>query len=50
MYQQIMLVFAFVIFALAAFLWPPQVEPFRFRMVALGLMFGALAFLGPIFR
>ncbi len=31
--------------ALAAFLWPPTVEPWRLRLVALGLTFYAAALL-----
>ena len=49
-YQQVMLIFAFVIFVLAAVLWPPATEPYRGRMIAAGLAFAALAFLGNVFR
>jgi len=39
----ICLVFAFVLFALSAFLWPPAVEPYRVRLIGAGLMFFTLA-------
>ncbi len=32
-------VFAFVLFAFAAFAWPPAVDSWRLRIVAAGLMF-----------
>ena len=31
-------VFAFVLFAFAAFAWPPVVDPYRVRLVAAGLL------------
>lgn len=38
-------VFFVVCEALAAFLWPPPVEPYRVRLIALGLFFFALSLL-----
>lgn len=39
----IFLVVFIVCEALAAFLWPPTVEPWRLRLVALGLFFYGLS-------
>jgi hypothetical protein len=41
----ICLIFAFVLFALAAFAWPAPVEPWRLKLVAGGLMFYTLSLL-----
>lgn len=35
----ILLVFAFVLFVLAAFPYPEPYEPYRFKLVAMGLAF-----------
>jgi hypothetical protein len=39
----ICLVFAFVLFAIGAFLWPVSTDPYRIRVMSAGLMFLALA-------
>jgi len=39
----ICMVFAFVLFAIAAFAWPAPIEPWRVKIVAAGLMFYVLA-------
>jgi hypothetical protein len=39
----ICLVFALVLFAIGAFLWPVPVEPYRVKIVSAGLMFYVLA-------
>lgn len=41
----ILTVFAFVLFAFAAFAWQPPIEPYRIRLVAAGLAFWVLAVL-----
>lgn len=38
----ILIVLALVLFGLAAFLWQPPAEPYRFRLVAAGLFFWVL--------
>jgi hypothetical protein len=42
-WQLICFVFAFVLFAIGAFAWPPVVEPWRLKIVSAGLMFYVLA-------
>jgi hypothetical protein len=37
MLTTILLVFAFVLFFIAAFAWQPLVEPYRIRLIAAGL-------------
>jgi hypothetical protein len=39
----ICVLFAFVLFAIAAFAYPPPVEPYRLKLVAAGLMFYMLS-------
>jgi hypothetical protein len=39
----ICVVFAFVLFLLAAFAWPPAVDPYRLKIVAAGLAFYMLS-------
>lgn len=41
----ILMVAAFVLFLLSAVLWPPTVDPYRFRLVAAGLACWSLAIL-----
>jgi len=41
----ILIVFAFVLFAFAAFAWQPPIEPYRMRLVAAGLAFWTLSLL-----
>jgi len=40
----IFMVFALVLFALAAFGWPQPIEPYRMKLVAGGLFFWCLSF------
>lgn len=39
----ICIVFALVLYAIAAFAWPPIVDGYRLRLVAAGLMFSVIA-------
>ena len=41
----ILMVLAMLLFLLAAFLWPPAIEPYRVRMIAAGLMCWTLSLL-----
>jgi hypothetical protein len=41
----ILIVLAMLLFGLAAFLWPPLVDPWRLRMIAAGLMCWTLSLL-----
>ena len=41
----ICLIFAFVLFFIGAFAWPPTVEPWRVKIVSAGLMFYILSML-----
>lgn len=51
MLTTILIVFAFACFAFASFLWQPPVEPYRVRLVALGLAFWVASVLfGPMLR
>ena len=41
----VFIVLAMLLFGLAAFLWPPAIEPYRVRLIAAGLMCWALSLL-----